>query len=80
MNSYVKEEWFIDLRLILIMEITIHTGNQNDQNKINIDWFDHNGINQKTGIIVSILPQDKPRTLQITINGVIIATIQPNYD
>lgn len=59
------------------MEITIHTGLQNSFNTINVDWFDHNGVRQKTVVEVNVLPQDKPRTLEILINGVRLATIPP---
>ncbi len=59
------------------MEITIHTGEQGTFNTIHVDWCDHNGVKQKTDIEVNVLPQDKPRTLEIVINGVRVATISP---
>jgi hypothetical protein len=58
-------------------EITIHTGSQGDCNRIHIDWFDHNNVRQETIIDVNVLPQDKPRTLEIVINGVRIGVIPP---
>lgn len=59
------------------MEITIHTGTQDDHNKINIDWFDHNNAKQKTVIEINVQSQDKPRTLELLINGVLFCLIPP---
>lgn len=59
------------------MEITVHTGCQGEYNTIHVDWFDHNNITQKTDVELIILTQDKPRTLAIRINGVVVATIPP---
>ncbi len=57
------------------MEITIHTGCQGDYNKINVAWSDHNNVPQRTTVEVNVQQQDKPRTLEIQINGLIIATV-----
>lgn len=59
------------------MEITIHTGAANSYNTIHIDWFDHNNVKQETTIEVNVLPQDRPRTLEIKVNDVTLATVQP---
>lgn len=56
-------------------ELTIHTGIQGDWNTINIDWSDENNVTQKTKIDIIVKDQDKPRTLEIRLNGVTIATI-----
>lgn len=62
-------------------EITIHTGSQGTYNTIHIDWFDHNNVKQKTTIEVNVMPQDKPRTLEVLINNIRVVTIPPSsYD
>ena len=53
-------------------EITIHTGVQGDHIGINIDWFDENNVRQEERLAIMIKEQDKPRTLEITINGVLV--------
>ncbi len=62
------------------MEITIHTGLAGDYNTINIDWFDENSVKQKAVLEVNVLPHDKPRTLVVIINGVILATVPRRCD
>ncbi len=52
------------------MEITIHTGCAGDKNTINIAWFDENNVRHATKIEANVLPLDKPRTLEIIVNGV----------
>jgi len=61
------------------MEITIHTGFMGDINIIHVSWYNENGVRQATDIELNIQPQDKPRTLELKINGVIIAVI-PNKE
>jgi hypothetical protein len=56
-------------------EITIHTGAQGAENTIHVDWFDENNVHHKTTIEVNIQEQDKPRLLEITINGKLVALI-----
>lgn len=56
-------------------ELTIHTGSTGDYHHLHIDWFDENNVRQDTELELHILTQDKPRTLQIRVNGVIVATI-----
>ena len=58
------------------MEITLNTGCAGDSHKCNIDWFDENNVRRKTIVEVNIQPQDKPRTLEIIVNGVIVATVR----
>ena len=55
------------------MEITIHTGCQGDYNKINVDWLDHNGVHRKEVLEINIQPRDKPRTLELKLNGWLFA-------
>jgi methylmalonyl-CoA mutase cobalamin-binding subunit len=57
------------------MEITVHTGCAGDFNKINIAWFDENGVEKITVIEVNILEQDKPRTLEIKIDEIFAVQI-----
>lgn len=52
--------------------LKIYTGLQGEENLIEIDWFDHNGEHHTTTIQVNVLPQDKPRVLDILINGRLI--------
>ena len=56
-------------------ELTIHTGTQGDYNKINIDWFNENNVRQKLELEIIVQNQDKPRTLEIRVNGIVLATI-----
>jgi hypothetical protein len=58
------------------MEITLHTGCSGDCNTIHVDWFDENGIRQKTDIEVNVQNQDKPRQLEIILNGALLATVK----
>ncbi len=57
-------------------EITIHTGCQGDRNLIHVAWFDENNVRQVTEVEVNILPQDKPRTLEIKVNSARLATVE----
>jgi len=56
-------------------EFTLHTGCQCNRTRINIDWFDENNVTQKTVLDVLVQEQDKPRTLEIMLNGAVIATV-----
>ncbi len=58
-------------------ELTLHTGLQGDMNTIHLDWFDSNGCRQKTELEINVMNQDKPRTLEILINGVVVAHVPP---
>lgn len=59
------------------MEITIHLGAMGDYSRINIAWFDHNNVPQKTVVEVTTVMQDKPRTLEVLINDVRLAAVVP---
>ncbi|HSH43090.1 MAG TPA: hypothetical protein VK973_13270 [Arenicellales bacterium] len=61
-------------------DITIHTGCAGDQNTICVDWFDHNNVRQQTVIQANIQEWDKPRTLNIAINGVVVGIIPSESD
>ena len=53
------------------MEITLHTGCQIDAMRVNIDWHDENNIHRVVPIDIIIREQDKPRTMEILIDGVV---------
>jgi len=57
-------------------EWTLHTGGQGEEDLIHVQWYDHNNIRQQTDVKICIRPQDKPRTLEIWVNGVICATLR----
>ncbi len=59
------------------IEITIHTGDPGDRNKIHIDWHDENNARQRTEIEIDVQKIDHPRCLSIRLNGATIATVQP---
>jgi hypothetical protein len=56
-------------------ELTLHTGCQGDWDTINIDWFNENGVLKHTKLDIIIQEQDRPRTLEIRVNGVTVAVI-----
>jgi hypothetical protein len=56
-------------------ELTLHTGLQGEETVINLAWFDENGCPQKTTLEIHVLEQDKPRTLRMLLNGVVVAYV-----
>lgn len=54
-------------------EITLHTGCAGSSFTIHVDWFDHNNIRRTDHVQIRIADRDKPRTLQVLINGMIVA-------
>lgn len=50
-------------------EITLHTGCMGDEFVVNIDWHNHNNCTRNDKLEINILNLDKPRTLQILLNG-----------
>lgn len=58
-------------------ELTLHTGIMGENTTIHIDWFDHNNIRQATKLDIRMQPQDKPRTLALRLNGIVLAVIPP---
>lgn len=58
-------------------ELTWHTGTSGSRLTINVDWFDHNNVPQRSKVVIDVLPQDKPRTLAVAVNGATLATILP---
>lgn len=56
-------------------ELTLHTGAQGHHDLIHLQWFDQNNVPQHTLVEFVILEQDKPRTLEIRVDGVTVATI-----
>lgn len=59
-----------------IVEITLNTGCAGEVYRCNVEWFDENNVRRKTIVEVNIQPQDKPRTLEVVVNGVIVATVR----
>lgn len=55
--------------------ITFHTGSTGDELTINIEWFDHNNTIHRNDVVIRILDQDKPRTLQVLFDGVTLARV-----
>lgn len=49
-------------------EQTIHIGFPGESNIIHVEWLDENGFRQQVEIIVTMMPWDRPRTLQIHID------------
>lgn len=57
-------------------ELTIHTGGMGDVHKINIDCFDHNNIRRNSVLELIVPNQDKPRILQVWMNGILLCTLE----
>ena len=55
-------------------ELTIHTGAQGDETRINVDWFDHNMIHHQFTLQIRVLPQDKPRKIVVMVDSEIVAS------
>lgn len=55
------------------MELTIHTGGSGDWTTIHLDWFDENNVRYKDRLDIIIREQDKPRVLEIHLNGAKLA-------
>ncbi len=56
------------------MDMTLYTGDMGDSQRINVVWSDENNVHRTTIIDIEIRNQDKPRTLDIIVNGVVVAT------
>lgn len=57
------------------MELTLHTGVMGEKTVIHIEWPDHNCVGQKTDLEIVMQAQDKPRALEVRINGVVLAVV-----
>jgi hypothetical protein len=57
-------------------EITLHTGEPGSRLVVNLDWHDHNNIKHDDRLEIRVLRVDKPRTIQLILNNVIVATIE----
>lgn len=57
-------------------DLTVHTGLQGDDLALHVEWFDENNVHQCTTIKISVLMRDKPRTLAISVNGVLLAQVE----
>lgn len=56
-------------------EMTLHTGCAGDRHKLYVDWFSHNGTKQQTVVEINIMDCDKPRILEILVNGRVVDCI-----
>jgi hypothetical protein len=56
--------------------MTIHTGCQEEITTIHVDWFNENNVRQSTELMIRIQEQDKPRTLEIVVDGLKVAIIK----
>jgi hypothetical protein len=53
-------------------KLTLHTGLMGEQDTINISWFDENNVPKANKLDIIVLNRDKPRTLVIAVDGVIV--------
>jgi hypothetical protein len=51
-----------------------------DELMFNVDWFDHNNVRQHTEVLMAMQKQDKPRQLEVRVNGVIVAVVPGRSD
>lgn len=57
------------------MELALRTGCAGSHDTIMIEWFDENGVKQETDLSIVIQDRDKPRTLEIRVDGAVVAVI-----
>jgi hypothetical protein len=57
------------------MELTLHTGFMGDGATIYIDWSDQNNKRLTDTLEISVREQDKPRVIDIYVNGVKVAEL-----
>jgi hypothetical protein len=50
-------------------QLTVHTGFIGDFTQIDVDWYDHDNVRMKDRVDILVEETDKPRTLNILING-----------
>lgn len=58
------------------MELTIHTGFAGDETVVHVDWYDHDNVPLKDTIVIAVRPNDKPRTIDVLVNDVVVATLE----
>lgn len=56
-------------------QLTWTTGLSGDELKIIADWFNHNNVRQHTEVVIAIQRQDKPRQLEVRVNGAVLAVV-----
>jgi hypothetical protein len=61
-------------------ELRWATGMEGDELMFNVDWFDHNNVRQYTEVVMAMQKQDKPRQLEVRVNGVIVAVVPGRSD
>lgn len=57
------------------MDITVHTGCAGDKHLFRFSWFDHNNVVHNTHVEVNIAERDKPRTLEVFVDGSKVAVV-----
>ena len=53
-------------------DLVLRTGYPGEIDTITIEWFDHNNVRKIVPLAISVLPQDKPRVLEISVAGEVI--------
>lgn len=56
-------------------QLTWSTGRAGDEITLPVDWFNHNNVPQRTVVTIAVQQQDKPRQLEVRVNGVVLAVI-----
>lgn len=55
--------------------LTLQTGFPGDRTSIDVHWHDHDHVAHVTRLEINVAKQDKPRTLQILLDGMVISGI-----
>ena len=61
-------------------ELTWHADGQGDELVINVDWNDHNNVRRATTVKVAVRRQDKPRQLEIVVDGVVLKVVTTGFE
>lgn len=62
------------------MEIKIYTGMVGAQNRIHIQWADHNGNLCGNVLDINVKNDDKPRTLEILLDNIKLTEVRSNVE
>jgi hypothetical protein len=60
------------------VEVTLKTGCAGESHKCNVEWFDENSVDQLTVVEVNIRDQDKPRVLEVVVDGMLVFAAVPS--
>lgn len=61
------------------IELTWKTGYAGSTFSLDVEWFDHNNINKRTQVVIAIRQQDKPRELEVSVAGHVVAVETTQY-